>query len=251
MDERARSAIERHWNDAAKIQKNKKFRLRWWESPTIIRHVNQTICGEPIDGWNAGAIRLLQQKSDDRKKLYSAVSIGCGEGIKEMQLLESNLVQKFLCFELAEERIRKGKQIAEAKGLQDRILFFKEDFFVSGYSRQSYDMVFWDNSLHHMMDVYTAVKKSYDILKPGGVFFCNDFVGKNKFQWSDMELAIVNGIRMSLDDKIFQKSNGEIYKRIVTRPGIDEDSVYEIDEECDREKREKEQKKKEKEKKRK
>lgn len=35
------------------------------------------------------------------------------------------------------------------------------------YSEQSYDMVFWDNSLHHMMDSYKAVKKSYEILKSG------------------------------------------------------------------------------------
>lgn len=36
-----------------------------------------------------------------------------------------------------------------------------------------------------------------------------------------MELAIVNGIRMSLDEELFQKSNGGIYKRMVSRPSID------------------------------
>lgn len=218
MEEIVKAVIEKHWNDAAKIQNNKKFRLRWWESPTIIRHVNHTICGEYIDGWNAGAIRLLRHKMGGYK---TAISIGCGEGTKEMMLLERNLVQKFACFELAKERIIKGRELAEKRGLQDRIMFFNEDFFISKYSEQSYDMVFWDNSLHHMMDAYKAVKKSYEILNPGGVFFCNDFVGKSKFQWSDMELAIVNGIRMSLDEKIFQKSNGEIYKRIISRPSID------------------------------
>ena len=73
-----------------------------------------------------------------------------------------------------------------------------------------------------MMDAYMAVQKSYEILNPCGVFFCNDFVGKSKFQWSDMELAIVNGIRVSLDEKIFEKSNGEIYSRILSRPSIDD-----------------------------
>jgi len=72
-----------------------------------------------------------------------------------------------------------------------------------------------------MMDTYMAVRKSYEILKPCGVFFCNDFIGKSKFQWSEMELAIVNRIRMSLDEKIFQKNNGEIYERLVSRPSID------------------------------
>lgn len=184
MEETVKAVIEKHWNDSAKIKNDKKLRLRWWESPTIIRH-------------------------------------GCGEGTKEMMLLESNLVQKFVCFELAKERIIKGRELAEKKGLQDRITFFNEKFFSSKYSEQSYDMFFGDNSLHHMMDAYDAVKKSYEILNLDGVFFRNDFVGKSKFQWSDMELAIVNGIRMSLDEKIFQKRNGEIYKRMVSRPSID------------------------------
>lgn len=218
MGEMARALIEKHWNGVAKKDNSKKFRLRWWESPTIIRHINKTICGEYIDGWNAGALRLLKHRQGGYE---TAISIGCGEGTKEMMLLESDLVQKFVCFELAKERIIEGRQLAEKKGLQDRILFVYGDFFTSKYSEQSYDMVFWDNSLHHMMDAHKAVKKTYEILKPGGVFFCNDFVGKSKFQWSDMELAIVNGIRMSLDEKIFQKSNGEIYKRLVSRPSID------------------------------
>lgn len=218
MEETVKTVIEKHWNDSAKIQNDRKFRLRWWESPTIIRHVNHTICGEYIDGWNAGAVRLLQNRRGEYK---TAISIGCGEGTKEMMMLESNLVQKFVCFELAKERIIKGRKLAEKKGLQDRIMFFNEDFFISKYSEQNYDMVFWDNSLHHMMDAYKAVKKSYEILNSGGVFFCNDFVGKSKFQWSDMELAIVNGIRMSLDEKLFQKSNGGSYKRMVSRPSMD------------------------------
>lgn len=72
----------------------------------------------------------MQQKSQNiNGKWYkSALSIGCGEGTKEMLLLKNNLVQKFICFDLAEERIIKGKEIAEREGLQDRIEFLNEDF---------------------------------------------------------------------------------------------------------------------------
>ncbi|MCM1252426.1 MAG: class I SAM-dependent methyltransferase [Clostridium sp.] len=138
-----------------------------------------------------------------------------------MVLLENNLVQNFMCFEFSKERILEGERIAQKKGLQDRISFFNEDFFESEYANMSYDFIFWDNSLHHMMDTYEAIKKSYEVLKPGGIFFCNDFIGKNQFQWSDMELAIVNGIRATLDESVFQKSNGEIYAKIINRPSIE------------------------------
>ena len=69
---------------------------------------------------------------------------------------------------------------------------------------------------------FLAVQKSYDVLVPGGIFFCNDFVGKSKFQWSDMELAIVNGIRMSLSDDIFQRDDGKLYPRLIYRTSIED-----------------------------
>lgn len=68
MEENVKALIAKHWNDATKIQRSKKFRHSWWESPTIIRHVNKTICGEYIDGWSAGAVRLLRHRQGDMKR---------------------------------------------------------------------------------------------------------------------------------------------------------------------------------------
>ncbi|MCM1252427.1 MAG: hypothetical protein NC321_06380 [Clostridium sp.] len=60
MDEHIKNRIAKHWDNQTN-NNIKKFRTRWWDSPTIIRHINQTICGELLDGWNAGGIKLLQQ----------------------------------------------------------------------------------------------------------------------------------------------------------------------------------------------
>lgn len=222
MEDSVKKKIANHWDDVSRkaSAQNKEYRTKWWKSPAIIRHINQTICGDNLEGWNAGAINVLKQYTEGRAEI--AVSIGCGEGAKEMALLENNLVQKFICFELSKERIKKGKQLAEKKGLMSRILFVNADFFETEYAGQMFNMVFWDNSLHHMQDTFLAVKKSYEILEPGGIFFCNDFVGKSKFQWTDMELAIVNGIRLSLSDDIFRRDDGKSYPRFIYRPSIED-----------------------------
>lgn len=220
MTDDIKKRIREHWDDISQKESrtSKIYRTRWWMSPTIIRHINQTICGEPLDGWNAGALKMLRQYAG---KLDIALSVGCGEAVKEMALLENNFIKKFICFELSEVRIREGKRIAERKGLQDRIVFINKDFFETKCVREQYDLIFWDNSLHHMLDVFYAIKKLYEILKPGGIFFCNDFVGKTKFQWSDMELAIVNGVRVSLDDNIFKRDDGKRYPKLIYRPSIE------------------------------
>lgn len=81
------------------------------------------------------------------------------------------IVEEFICFDLSEEGIKRARKNAEEKGMSDRILFLNEDFFTSCYANEVFDMVFWDNSLHHMTDTTFAVQKSYDILQEGGIFF--------------------------------------------------------------------------------
>lgn len=222
MENGIKKQIADYWDNISikQCKTEKVYRTRWWQSPTILRHVNYNICGEAIDGWNEGGIRLLKEKYGG--EINVALSIGCGDGSKEMALLERNLVKTFVCYELSSERIARGKQKAVEKGLEDRITFVNEDFFETEYEKRKYNMIFWDNSLHHMQNAFFAISKSYEILEPGGIFFCNDFVGKSKFQWSDMELAIVNGIRASLDDCLFYKDNGKCYPRFVHRISVEE-----------------------------
>lgn len=88
--------------DAWNCKNSVELRSSWWNSEQIIRHMNYIICGEELEGWNAGAIKQLKKIYD---KYARAVSIGCGTGNKEMQLLEQGVVDEFICFELSDERI--------------------------------------------------------------------------------------------------------------------------------------------------
>lgn len=196
ISEKYMKQVGEAWNKKNNIQGRKA----WWNSEQIIRHINYLVCGEKIDGWNAGAIRCLKAI---RSKYVVALSIGCGTANKEMQLLEQGIVDKFVCFELSEERIEIGQQQAIRKGIEGRIEFYKEDFFTSEYRNMKFDLVFWDNSLHHMPDVYDAVKVSKEVLKQDGIFFCNDYIGESRFQWSDEKLNYVNQIRDNLEESLF------------------------------------------------
>lgn len=192
-------------------------RSSWWDSEQLIKHINYLICGEELQGWNAGAIKQLRKI---RYTYEKAVSIGCGIGNKEMQLLEQGVVDKFICFELSDERIRIGVEQAKKRGLENRIIFYRQDFFNSAWVNDKFDLVFWDNSLHHMPDVFTAVKISKEILKEDGVFFCNEYIGESRFQWSDEKLEYVNNIRDKLDESIFHVGN-EVFPRHRKRPSLE------------------------------
>lgn len=116
-DEHIRAAV--HWSS----QKPGDFKLRWWQSDYIIRHINHRVCGEAIPGLSAGAYRLLAEMGP----LRTAVSIGCGEGDKEMQLLQSGIVQHFDLYELSTDRVERGRAKLARSGLAERATFHVAD----------------------------------------------------------------------------------------------------------------------------
>jgi SAM-dependent methyltransferase len=173
-------------------------KTRWWDSPVIIRHINAIVNGEPIDGFSMGLINRAKSLLGNRLPLEKGISIGCGNGAKEMQLIGQGLVESFDLFELSDDRIAKGRLLAKDQGIEDNINFVKGDAFSLITLNEKYDLVHWNNSLHHMMDVHYAVSWSRKVLKTGGLFYMDDFVGPSRFQWPDRQLAIASEIRRSL-----------------------------------------------------
>jgi SAM-dependent methyltransferase len=58
--------------------------------------------------------------------------------------------------------------------VRERVDLIQGDCFAHEFN-EKVDFVHWNNSLHHMLDANKAVKSSYDILSPGGVFYMDDF----------------------------------------------------------------------------
>lgn len=218
MEENYRKKVGKFWDGELT---SKASRMHWWKSPIIIRHYNHTVCGEYLDGWNAGPLSLLGKFSKGRI-FERALSIGCGTATKELDLLQKNFVKHFTCFELSQDRIRMARTYADEMNLSDRITFICDDFFNSEYIDKKFDLVFWDNSLHHMENTEYAVEVSNDVLEKDGFLFCNDYVGPSRFQLSDIEVALINGIRAELEDSIFDKKikGGGMYPRRYKRPDV-------------------------------
>jgi SAM-dependent methyltransferase len=123
-------------------------------------------------------------------------AVGCGAGYKEASLLTSGLVQEFFLYEISGERVQQGKAFAKSRGIEHRMHFVQEDAFVS--CRDHFDLVYWNNALHHMMDVPAAISWSRDRLAPDGVFAMDDYVGASRFQWSDYSLHVATRFREAL-----------------------------------------------------
>ena len=193
-DTRARAAA--HWNRVTETGPVKK---NWWQHPSIWKHINSLVGAEeqssqPHASFHA---RIRSQGPFD-----NAVSVGCGTGAKEMNLVLAGVVRHFDLFEIADARVALGQEFAERQGISECITWRRGDAF---QAVDNYDLVYWNNSLHHMTDVDEAVRWSRDrIARRQGVFAMDDYVGASRFQWSDDELRIANRFRRSLPARLTQ-----------------------------------------------
>lgn len=189
--------IAQYWSQRSL---NKGRRWNWWSCRQVIRYLNRRVCGLDLNGFSQGLCYRAKEILGN-KKLDVGVSVGCGIGTKEMNLIYWGLVNKMICFELSDERIRQAEEEAKRRSLSEFIEFRREDAFQSIDNNEQFDLVHWNNSLHHMPDTRLAVEWSKKVLKPGGLFMMDDYVGPNYIQFSDECLKLGSSIRQKLPKK--------------------------------------------------
>lgn len=191
-----------HW-DRVLAQGISGLRLHWWEDPTTIRHINRLVCGQSLDGLHEGFHQRILDLLPAANRKIRALSVGCGTGTKEIALIESaagRLEFEFRCFDVAPGAIEAATKNAHDKGLAGQITFCLADAFASDLD-EDWDLVYWNNSLHHMLDTAKAIRWSHERLKTGGLLAIDDYVGPNQFQWSDATIQRATEILQSLPDR--------------------------------------------------
>jgi SAM-dependent methyltransferase len=188
------------WNRKAE---KSKVADRFWLFPEICGHFNRKICGKPLRASAHGLHARIPQLSGG-KPFERAVSVGCGLASKEMSLLSQSVVSHFDLFDLAEDRLKSAGAAFELKGLRNRADFHCADAFAAA-PKETYDLVYWNSSLHHMPDVFAALQWSREVLRPGGVLAMFEFVGPTRFQWSDLNLDAIKRFRAGLPEELLYR----------------------------------------------
>jgi SAM-dependent methyltransferase len=193
IDFQPRAIVDDHWSE--QYSHGEAVISRWWQSDQIIRHVNAVVCDEPLNGLSAGLYRQMQRHGVQARR---AVSVGCGHGEKELTLLQRGLVDHFELYDLSRVAIERGRAMAQAAGVADRMTFHQADAFTVC---DHFDLVFWNNALHHMPNVHDALSWSRERLRKGGVLAMDDYIGPSRMQFGPDFLDFSTRFRRSLPPK--------------------------------------------------
>ncbi len=187
----------RHWD--ARVGEVEAGRQRGWLDWPIIEeeHIRPQISGDP-------RVYYLQHFFDHRAlnlPVERILSLGCGGGNLERALIEIGAARSVDAFDVSPESIRLAQEMAADAGLSDQLHYAVEDLDHIELPAATYDVVIAKMALHHFENLEHIYQQVAQALKPGGLLLINEFVGPSRFQWTDLQLELMNELFAALPAK--------------------------------------------------
>ncbi len=185
--------------------------LHWTHLPEVLSRIAEQVTGDPaLSTWEWFFQHVGQHCA---LPLGRVLVLGCGHGYLERAIAQRGLVESLVAVDLSPQALARARAQAEAEGLA--IEYRQADMNQMpvgqpGFEPGSFDAVLGVSGVHHC----EALESLYDgvatLLKPGGWFFLDEYVGPSRFQWTDVQLRLINELldmlpprlRMSLDGRL-------------------------------------------------
>jgi ubiquinone/menaquinone biosynthesis C-methylase UbiE len=196
-------------------------RICWFDSPTICRYINQSISGKPDVGW----LDYCKQKYGTPRAALG-LNVGCGHGELERAIIGCDLVEHMVGVDISVGAVEIAREKSMANQLDDRITYRVADanYLEEAGIDDTFDVVFVSMALHHFAHLEKCLDSLNACLKPNGLLIVNEFIGPNRFQWTDAQIDITNRL-LGLYPNELKKSlrdpeGNEVIQRVY-RPSVD------------------------------
>ena len=191
-----------------------KAEMRIWPGK-LVRHTNKKISGDE----NESPVVYFTKKYLSGRDSVTALSVGCGEGTHELEWAKTGMIARLDAFDLSDQRIQMAKRRAAEAKLDDILKFEVRDIFNTKVEDNKYDLALAIASLHHFSPLEQSISKIAEVLKPGGLFYVNEFVGPRKWQWTDTQLAGASKM-IKMIPRTYRKRKNGFYLNRAWRPGL-------------------------------
>lgn len=167
----------------------------WLDSEFVeIEYVRPQISGDR----EVDYLRYFLDRHVPQRPVARALSLGCGGGNLERALIALDAAETIDAYDASAGSVRLAQQLAADAGIGDRIQYEVRDIDRIQLPLAAYDFVVIKMALHHfenLEQIYRQIRRS---LRPGGLFMFNEFIGPTRFQWTDLQLQLINELLQSL-----------------------------------------------------
>lgn len=165
----------------------------WLDSPIVLEnYVQPKVSGSPQVNWLVGIVERQRIPKDGRW-----LSLGCGAADIEIFASHQGLFRSLVALDASPASIEVGRASAAAKGVSN-IEFGLADLNHLDLPEAAFDVVLMNMSLHHVKQVRETLSQVHGALRPHGRLLINEFIGPRQFQFTDLQLEIVEQLLRAL-----------------------------------------------------
>lgn len=154
---------------------------------------------------------LLHIAEERNLKFESGLTLGCGAGRCERELVRNGVCRSFHGIDVSENAIAAAREIAREQNLP--LTYEVADLNFVELPERTFDLVVAQTCLHHILFLERVAEQVWRSLKNDGYLWIHDFIGETQQQHDRRRLSIVNQILAVLPEK-FRKN--KITGRLVT-----------------------------------
>lgn len=182
----------------------------------MVARWNRMTTGNPeVDHFQLVAERYLAPRG-----AKTALSLGCGSGHNERSWAAVYRFERHEGLDISPVSIAEAEKLARNAGME-QLHYAIGDLNSVRLPPAAYDIVFAEQSLHHVAALEHLMAQVQGALKPGGLFVVNEFIGPTRFQWTDRQLEAINGALAILPPCLRRsRVQPDIFKSRVVRPTV-------------------------------
>ena len=154
----------------------------WMAHPLVREYINQSVSG-PAGGWPLDWFQATYPQQFQR-----VLSIGCGTGALERDLLRRGVAKSVVAFDASDESLAIARQSAATEGFAEQVTYFNADFNSVRLPKRAYDLICFHQSLHHVANLEQLMRQVSRAIAPGGLLYLEEFVGPSRDDWNEYRI---------------------------------------------------------------
>jgi len=193
-------------------------RVSWTGLPQVHLNHNFLITGSRETYW----IDWMRDRFFPGGHAGDALSLGCGAGHLDRIFKSCGYTfRSFTGTDISAAAVDRARTLAEEIDLAPTIRYFASDLNHETLPPDSFDFIYFFQSLHHIEALEHVLEQCRQALRPGGLLMVNEFVGPTRFQWTPRQIELATALLVLLPEELRRDVDSGAVKKEIMAPTIE------------------------------
>ena len=193
--------VSQYWE--RQFEKNRIDPSLWTNNDIVTRHIYRLISGGSEEHWLSW---FLNHYLQDGVVFERSLSVCCGDGAHELGIANTGRVRFIRGFDISEGAIAQANASFEKAAISKSSYAFEVADADDLQLEDRFDLILSTGALHHVTNLEGLLSRLSSMLAVNGYFVVLEYVGPNRFQWTDTQISVINGILRQLDPRYLKEN---------------------------------------------